>query len=251
MEEGVSESQNYTAQLLCGCICFMKLCKDVQMGAPSLCDLMSQRLCSGGSPSRSCVTKASAPQLWATRYTLVPSTLAVQHPQLIRLDTLPLGARHTSAGHKEAHCTFSSTPHVLCLSKDNTAKSNRKCRCFWFPKRRNICMYGRVVLFASPLASPQRSHSKEHRAPRALVPSHRDPCLGLMGFVPEPHLCVLQSLSELVQFCRALTNWNSLMKTCPTKRFPARSDLGACVSLPTRRGHLEMFVHKPRCSKHV
>lgn len=49
----------------------------------------------------------------------------------------------------------------------------------------------------------------------------------------------------------ALTNGNFLMKSCLTERFPSRSDLGACISLGTCRGHLKAFVHKARCSKHV
>lgn len=134
----------------------------------------------GGHPAPAVSPKPMHHSSWhGPEDTLVPSTLAVQHPQLTCLDALPSPARvqlnspgplHTSVGHKEAHCTFSSTSHVLRTSKDNIAKSVREHLCFQGKKYLHVFLLVDCFLFAfSP--SPRRSHSKEHRGPRALGPS--------------------------------------------------------------------------------
>lgn len=145
-EEGVSESRNSTAQLLCGCICFMKLCKDVRMGAPSqrfhtTAPALWETL---GGPS--CFPKAMHHSSWQGQGTRQPPApwlgsspgSPARAPSWHSPSPLP-----TSVGHKEAHSAFSSTSCAPCTSKDSTAESIRETRNVYISKGRKF-----TVLFS-------------------------------------------------------------------------------------------------------
>lgn len=151
---GKGESQNYTAQLLCGCICFMKACKDVQMGAPSWHVLVTQRLCSGWRPpSPSCVTKANAPELSArARSRSGPRYPGCAAPQLTCLDTAPFHLHSMSCAHL-------STKLWKVLGENRSA-----C----ISKRRNLCFSpGRLlfIYFCPPLPEVPRQGVQGPQSP--------------------------------------------------------------------------------------
>lgn len=251
-EEGVSKTWNYTAQLLCGCIYFMQLCKDVQMGVLSRCIHTAQCLCFEGPLG----TPAALP---LPMHHSSSSSQGTHQPQVPGIpswqgDTLPTQSHplHTSVEHKEAHSSSSSVSMPYAHLRTALQKALGKLEASTYPRQETLHV---LLLEDCLLSSLSWRPCSSSQGPAAFGGSrHRAPHTAPTGLLPKSHPHVLQSLLELVHFCRmlaALTNGNFLMKTCFTERFPTRSDLGACVSLHTCRGHLETFVHKARCSKHV